>query len=130
MFGFEKLEVWEKSIELVNKVYTLTRSFPSDERFGLTSQLRRAAASIPTNIAEGSGRTFPMDNCRFVETAYGSVMEVVSLSRVAHDQNMLSLADYEAIREESATIARMLSGLRASLVKKELRNEKTSSRQT
>ncbi len=82
MFGLKKLDVWSKSIGFANLVYTVTRLFPSDERFELTSQLRRAATSIPTNIAEGSGRTYPIDNCRFVETAYGSLMEMIPLARL------------------------------------------------
>ena len=83
MFGFEKLEVWQRAIEFADDVYTCTRGFPDSERFGLTSQMRRAVVSISSNIAEGSGRGSKRDFGRFVEIAYGSVMEVVSQAQIA-----------------------------------------------
>lgn len=83
MFGFEQLEVWQKAIEFANRVYDITQSFPSDERFGLTSQMRRAAVSIPSNIAEGTSRGSNRDFARFVEIAYGSLMETVSHAHIA-----------------------------------------------
>jgi hypothetical protein len=68
MFGFEKLEVWQRSIEFADAVYSATRSFPADERFGLTNQMRRAAVSISSNIAEGSARISRKDFARFIES--------------------------------------------------------------
>jgi four helix bundle protein len=116
MFNFEKLDVWQKAIEFADFIYTDTRSFPPDERFGLTAQLRRAAVSISSNIAEGSSRHSKADFVRFIEIADGSVFEVVSASFVARRQNFLSddnfLTIYAAAEEES----RMLSGLRRSLL--------------
>ena len=70
MFGFEKLDVWQKAIEFADNIYGLTANFPSDERFGLTSQLRRAAVSISSNVAEGSSRSSKVDFARLVEIAY------------------------------------------------------------
>jgi four helix bundle protein len=67
MFGFEKLDVWQKSIELTDRVYEFTRPFPAEERFGLTSQMRRSSVSIASNIAEGSGRGSNPDFARFIE---------------------------------------------------------------
>lgn len=115
MFNFEKLEVWQKSIEFADFVYSVTKTFPEDERFGLTSQMRRAAVSISSNIAEGSSRFSRDDYARFLEIATGSVFEVVSQSFIAMRQNFLSEDDrlrlYRAAEEQS----RMLSGLRRSL---------------
>ena len=115
MFGFEKLDVWQKSIELTDTVYALTRNFPSDERFGLTSQLRRSAVSVPSNIAEGSGRSSTTDFARFVEFSYSSLMELVTQTTIAKRQGFLSDSDYDQTYQQSEQIARMLSGLRASL---------------
>ena len=73
---YQQLVVWQKSIELVGEIYRLTKAFPNDEKFGLTSQLRRAAVSIPSNIAEGAGRGSDNDFCRFLYQARGSLTEV------------------------------------------------------
>jgi four helix bundle protein len=115
MFGFEKLEVWQKSIELSDTVYSLTRDFPTDERFGLTSQMRRSAVSIPSNIAEGSGRSSTTDFARFVEFSYSSLMELITQTTIANRQGFLTEAGYSQAYQQSEQIARMLSGLRSSL---------------
>ena len=78
MFNFEKLDVWQKSIAFADFIYSETRKFPNEERFGLTNQMRRAAVSISSNIAEGSSRSSKSDFARFVEIATGSVFEIVS----------------------------------------------------
>jgi four helix bundle protein len=83
MFNFEKLEVWQKAIDFGNLIYLETRRFPSDERFGLTNQLRRAATSVSSNIAEGSSRSSKNEFARFIEIAAGSLFEVVSQSYIA-----------------------------------------------
>ncbi len=77
MFKFEKLAVWQKAVEFADTIYTHTATFPNDERFGLTNQIRRAANSIASNIAEGSARSDP-DFARFVGYAAGSLYEVVT----------------------------------------------------
>ena len=82
MFNFEKLEVWNEAIAFADTIYTLTKSFPEDERFGLTNQMRRAAVSISSNIAEGSSRLSRPDFARFIEIATGSLLEVVSQSTI------------------------------------------------
>jgi len=86
MFKFEKLDVWQKAIDFADLVYSKTKSFPVDERFGLTNQMRRAAVSISSNIAEGSARISDADFARFVEIAAGSLFEVVSEATVAKRQ--------------------------------------------
>ena len=76
MFNFEKLDVWQEAIQFADLVYGLTGDFPSEERFGLTNQMRRAAVSVSSNIAEGSSRVSRADFARFVEIATGSLFEV------------------------------------------------------
>lgn len=73
---YKNLEVWEKSIELVKEVYVITKSYPNDEKFGIVSQMRRAAVSIPSNIAEGSTRYSDKDSSRFIDIAIGSIAEL------------------------------------------------------
>jgi four helix bundle protein len=117
MFGFEKLEVWQKAIELSDCVYKLTRQFPNEERFGLTSQLRRSCVFVASNIAEGSGRGSNPDFARFVEIAYGSLMELITQTNIAKKQGFLDETNYNATYGLCEQIAKMLSGLRASLQK-------------
>src|SRR4051812_13700239 len=118
MFTFEKLKVWHKGVDFADSVYTATKAFPDDERFGLTSQMRRAAVSISSNIAEGSSRHSDGDFARFVEIAAGSLYEVVTQALIAKRQNMLSGAAFERLYAEAEEEARMLSGLRDSLLEK------------
>ena len=115
MFNFEKLEVWQKAIDFADLVYRVTKAFPSDERFGLINQMRRAAISISSNIAEGSSRNSKSDYARFVEIATGSVFEVVSQSFIARRQGFLSEEDFSLIYASATEQGRMLSGLRAYL---------------
>jgi four helix bundle protein len=116
MFNFEKLEVWQKAIEFADLVYTDTRSFPSDERFGLTNQMRRAAVSISSNLAEGSSRQSKTDFARFVEIANGSVFEVVSQAFVAKRQRFLSDDQFQLLYQVAEEQSRMQSGLRKALL--------------
>ncbi|HWC59707.1 MAG TPA: four helix bundle protein [Verrucomicrobiae bacterium] len=115
MFNFEKLEVWKKSIDFADCVYRLTKTFPDDERFGLTNQMRRAAVSISSNIAEGTSRHSKDDYARFLEIATGSIFEVVSQSFIAQRQNYLSEENRQALYAAAEEQSRMLSGLRRSL---------------
>jgi four helix bundle protein len=117
MFRFEKLDVWQRAIAHADLVYSATRTFPQDERFGLTNQMRRAAVSVSSNIAEGSGRSSDVEFARFIEYSYSSVMEVVSEATVATRQLFLPKAGFEAIYRDSDELARMLSGLRGTLLR-------------
>jgi len=116
MFNFEKLEVWHKAIEFADAVYSVTKTFPSDERLGLTNQMRRAAVSVSSNIAEGTSRSSRSDYARFVELATGSLFEVISQSVISKRQGFLSEADYTRLYAAAEEQSRMLSGLRRSLL--------------
>ena len=115
MFRFEKFDVWQKAIDFADRVYSGTRQFPNDERFGLTSQMRHAAVSISSNIAEGSSRSSDKEFTHFLEIAYGSLMEVVSQSQVACRQSFMTEEDVKTLYNEADELARMLSGFRAKL---------------
>jgi len=114
MFNFEKLEVWQKSILFAGLVYRLTKPFPPDERFGLTNQIRRAANSISSNVAEGSARP-PADFAKFIGYATGSLYEVVTQATIARNEGFLAPADHSQLYRDAEEISRMLSGLRKSL---------------
>jgi four helix bundle protein len=118
MFNFEKLDVWQKAIDFADLVYKRTRQFPDDERFGLTNQMRRAAVSISSNIAEGTSRASQTDFGRFVEIATGSVFEVVSQAFVGRRQGFLNEESFAVLYANAEEIGRMLSGLRRSLTAK------------
>ena len=115
MFNFEKLEVWHKAIAFADSVYSVTRSYPGDERFGLTNQMRRAAVSISSNIAEGTSRASKNDFARFLEIATGSVFEIVSQSVISKNQGFLSAENYQRLYAAAEEQSRMLSGLKKSL---------------
>jgi four helix bundle protein len=117
MFPFEKLETWQKAVEFADLVYTITRGFPDEEKFGLTSQMRRAAVSISSNIAEGNSRFSRDDYARFVEIASGSLFEVVSQSVIGLRQRFLSETDRQRLYRAAEEQGRLLSGLRRSLVR-------------
>ena len=116
MFNFEKLDVWQKAIDFADLVYNHTRHFPADKRFGLTNQMRRAAVSISSNIAEGTSRKSQIDFARFLEIATGSVFEVVSQSFIGRRQGFLAEEGFRALYSAADEIGRMLSGLRKSLI--------------
>ena len=115
MFNFEKLETWHEAIAFADLIYKLTRHFPDEERFGLTNQMRRAAVSISSNIAEGCSRSSRVDYARFVEIATGSVFEVVSQATIGRNQDFLGQTDYDQLYQAAEKQSRMLSGLRKSL---------------
>jgi len=115
MFTFEKLDVWQKAIDFADLVYNHTRNFPTDERFGLTNQMRRAAVSISSNIAEGTSRVSQTDFARFIEIATGSVFEVVSQAFIGRREGFLNDENFHALYSAADEIGRMLSGLRKSL---------------
>lgn len=114
-FNFERLDVWRRALGLASLVYDVTGVFPAEERFGLSGQMRRAAVSISSNIAEGSSRSSRQDFARFVELATGSLYELVSQAFIARKQKLLGEESFERIYTEAEEIIRMLSGLRTHL---------------
>lgn len=107
----EKLDVWKKAIEFVVAVYKATENFPGDERFGLTSQLRRAAVSIPANIAEGAGRKSSKEFAHFLSTSQGSASEVDTELLIAKRLGYLENSKYVELCGSLDEIGRMLTGL-------------------
>ena len=116
MFNFEKLDVWQEAIQFADLIYEISKKFPENERFGLTNQMRRAAVSISSNLAEGSSRSSRTDFARFVEIATGSLFEVLSQARISLNQKFLAQNSYDRICNAAEKQSRMLSGLRRSLV--------------
>ena len=108
MFNFEKLDVWKKSIVLAGAVYTLTKSFPADERFGLTNQMRRAAVSISSNLAEGCSRSSKPDFRRFIEIATGSAFELIAQAKIAQDQGFVTRVAHDELYQATLEVVRML----------------------
>ena len=113
--SWKDLEVWKVAHGAVLRVYAATKTFPSDERFRLTDQLCRAAASVPANIAEGKGRTSLREYLQFLSIARGSVEEVKYFLLLARDLKYLEEDDYEAINSEYDHVGKMLNGLMNSL---------------
>jgi four helix bundle protein len=111
MRNFQKLEVWKKSHRFTLAIYRLTANFPSGERYGLTSQLQRASASIGANLAEGCGRETGADYKRFVQMAAGSACEVEFHLILAKDLSLIDKQTYEALNNDINEIKRMLCGL-------------------
>ncbi len=108
MRNFRELNVWKKSHDLTLEIYKITSAFPSDERFGLTSQIRRSASSVPTNLAEGCGREGDRELARFVSIALGSHSETEYHILLAFDLGLLSKEQYADLTEKVGDIRRML----------------------
>jgi four helix bundle protein len=114
MFVFHKLQVWHLAKELVKSTYQLTKGFPSEERFGLASQINRAAISVASNLAEGSGRVSRKDQAHFTQLSYGSLMELACQLEIAKDLNFIAESDFQSICAPIKSIAEKLSALRTS----------------
>jgi len=110
-YAFENLTVWQKSREFVKMVYLLTADYPKDERFGLISQLRRAAVSVSSNIAEGSCRWSKKEQARFYEMSYGSLIEILNQLILSVDLDFLSAPELAAIRPNIEELGRMINAL-------------------
>jgi four helix bundle protein len=110
--SYKKLDVYAKSRQLVVTVYSLLKHFPAEEKYALCDQLRRAVISVPSNIAEGSGRTSAKDQAHFFEMAFGSLMEVSCQMDIACDLGYIEQLELTQVEEQAHRIAAMLSGLR------------------
>lgn len=113
--SYRDLVVWQKAMDLVVEVYELSRKLPDDERFGLTSQMRRAAVSIPANVAEGYGRTHRGEYLHHVSMANGSLKELETHLIIAGRLSYFSKEDVRAVWERAQEIGKMLRGLMSSL---------------
>lgn len=114
MFSYKNLKVWQKSLELVLVVYKITRSFPAEEKFGLVSQMRRSAVSIPSNIAEGYGRGSKKENHQFINIAYGSALELDTQLIICKELGLIK-ADWGKVESILEEVRKMLYGYRNSL---------------
>lgn len=111
MSHFRKILVWQKSITLVTKIYKATSTFPKEEMFGLTSQIRRSSVSIPSNITEGSGRESNKDFLRFLYISLGSIFEMQTQLEIAKNIIYLKEEEFNNLYEDSREIERMLASL-------------------
>lgn len=112
MKGHRDLVVWRKAMGLVRDIYGATSEFPRNELYGLTGQIRRAAVSIPSNIAEGHGRGSIREFKQFVSQARGSLLELQTQLEIAHDLRFLSQSAFEDLMQKSDDVGRMLTGLK------------------
>lgn len=118
VFGFEKLSVWQDAKALVVKVYEVTRVFPEDEKYGLTSQLRRSSVSIGSNIAEGSSRLTPKGQAHFYNIAYSSLMEALSQIILSKELSYLEEKDEIDLREQISKVSFKINSLRKAILDK------------
>lgn len=114
---YRDLLVWQKGMALVTRVYLAAKAFPRDELYGLTSQLRRCAVSIPSNIAEGHSRTTRKDLLRFLEISLGSLFELQTQLEIARNLSYLGPDEYAGLEQQSREVERMLTSFMRSLRK-------------
>ena len=115
MHQFKELLIWKKSRVFCAEIYSITAAFPSDEKFGLTNQLRRAAVSIPSNIAEGTSRNSNKDFSRFLEIAIGSAYEIETQLLIASDLGFIKFDTLESLTDQLEEIIKMISKFRSTL---------------
>jgi four helix bundle protein len=113
--SYRDLVVWQKAMMLVTDIYRYTRCFPKEEIYGLRSQLRRAAISVPSNIAEGQGRASTGEFKQFLGHARGSLLELETQLQIARNLEYLSSEDYALLQRECSEVGRVLNGLLAAL---------------
>jgi four helix bundle protein len=111
MKDFKKLVVWEKAHKLTLLIYGVTKTFPKEEQYGLVSQIRRAATSTPTNIAEGCGRYTQLDFAKYLQQAFGSIQEVQYLSFLSFELKYLDNQSYTTLEKDINEIKAMLISL-------------------
>ena len=117
-YSFEKLEVWQLSRSLVKTIYSITNNFPSEEKYGITSQIRRAAISVSSNLAEGSSRKTPKEQARFTQIAFASLLELLNQLIICNDLQYISEKELLKIREDIEMISNKLNSLYNSQINK------------
>ena len=110
-YAFENLTVWQKSREFVKAIYLITSDYPKEEKYGLISQLRRAAVSVSSNIAEGSCRWSKKEQARFYEMSYGSLIEILNQLILSVDLDFISASSLTEIRPNIEELGRMINAL-------------------
>ena len=115
-YSYKNLEAYKESKTLVKQVYALLKKFPKEETYALCDQLRRAVISVPSNIAEGSGRTSAKDQAHFLEMAFGSLMEVDCQMDIAKDLGYVSSDKLEEVSKQISQVAALLSGMRRKIL--------------
>ncbi|HMS67831.1 MAG TPA: four helix bundle protein [Saprospiraceae bacterium] len=110
-FPFERYDVWKLSVDMTLNIYAITAGFPSEEKFGLISQLRRASSSVGANIAEGVSRLSEKEKARFLEMAFGSLMEVAHFTMLSRDLNFISIKQNEEMRFQIFEISNKINSL-------------------
>jgi four helix bundle protein len=113
MRGHRDLIAWKKAMDLVTEIYRASQAFPKEERYGLTSQLRRSAVSVPSNLAEGHGRTSRSDFHRFIAQARSSLLEVETQLEIARNPGYLPHSAAAALLEKASEVGRIINGLRS-----------------
>jgi four helix bundle protein len=108
MHNYQELKIWQEGRKLVKSIYLMTANFPKEEIYGLTSQIRRAAISIPSNIAEGTGRNSDKEFQRFLDYAMGSLFELETQIILSHDLNYITLEEFEIVHLEVKSLIRMI----------------------
>ncbi len=108
MHDFKKFNVWQKARVVTKEIYSISKSFPDDEKFGITSQLRRATISITNNIAEGCGRNSDKQLVQFLQYSYGSAVEVENVLILATDLHFISETNFKELNSELIQIQKML----------------------
>ncbi len=126
--SYKDLEVWQTAMALVTEIYKLTKKFPREELYGLTSQIRRSAVSVPSNIAEGHAKRTTKDFIKFANIAYGSVAEVETQLMIAENLGYATHGEVASLLEDFSATGRMLNGLIAGLERREISKSKGESR--
>ncbi|MBJ6119866.1 four helix bundle protein [Pontibacter sp. BT310] len=118
MHSFKDLKIWQRSMELAKAVYETTATFPGNERYGLTSQINRAAVSIPSNIAEGAGRNSPKEFAHFLSIALGSAFELETQLLLANSFGIITESSLSVLQDQLEQIQKMIYSFKNSIIKK------------
>ena len=117
VYSFEKLDVWKEAIKLAAKTYQITELFPNEEKFGLTSQMRRCSVSVSSNIAEGTARLTQKDRAHFITLAYSSALELLNQALISKELGFISEENFKNIRFEVESITNKINSLRNHFLK-------------
>ncbi len=123
IYAFEKLQVWHDARHLVQVVYKITEQLPSSEKYGLSSQMRRASISVLSNIAEGSARTSPKDQAHFFQISYSSLIELLNQTIICRDLSFITEVDPIKLRIEIEKISNKLNALRKCCLKNKIHSK-------